>query len=667
MMNRAFAAAVIAAGCASVWLAIQAHSSHWTMEADESVHAIDGLRLYDDLHHGRAGAFLKDTYFSERWQPPVNDHLRWYPFVHSWVLAASFLIMGPSDFSARLPSVVFLFGSALLFYAIAWRIAPSHKPVSGLLAVLFLLTAPNIVSFFATGVTEAVVFFACYLALLAYLWFLEKPESSGRAMLTGAAVAAAILTKYDHGILLALAIGVFEIGRARFNLRTMPWPMLGAAAIILAAWFAHPDKIAALLDASRHPFMGNLRNALADDAVTWFVEYSSDPVIAMLMIFSIAGAYRYRHTRSIPAVWTFAVVSSLFLMTRGRFRHRYNIVEAPAFVLLVAALLPGWIAAAAQKLQTWSRALAAAIVLAGCAGTAAGIYWMRSPHSLFSAFARLFTWFYDLRPEHWGLKLVAGQYIAYFATLRPGFDSAAVSMLAVGAAVIVAGIAAGRKQATAPALAIALAVSFVPGAAVLYAHAGELIDWEIGGSPAVRRIPDLVEKVVEQQPGGRTEILLGGGWNNLVNNALRWYLLTGYGPRNFDDIHVWGSTIGTIVLPAAPRVEYWAEQLEHAPAASLPDIVVLIHPERDFLYKVDFDQDAEVYPRILAARDVYRLAEEQEIPELRCRVAVYRVNRASTAAAVDVDTTLPPPVPVSPDGWIQTEDPWRQFWNPLLK
>ena len=185
MKTRAFAIAAGLALVACVYLGIHIYSSRWVMTADEAVHAIDGLRLYDDLHHGHLADFVEHTYFSERWQPPVNNHLRWYPFVHSWMQAASFLVLGPSDFSARLPSVICLFGSCLLFYAIAWRLAPLHRSLSGLVAVLLLLAAPNIVSFFADGLIESSIFFMTYLALLAYIRFLEAPDSRGRAMARG--------------------------------------------------------------------------------------------------------------------------------------------------------------------------------------------------------------------------------------------------------------------------------------------------------------------------------------------------------------------------------------------------------------------------------------------------------------------------------------------------
>jgi 4-amino-4-deoxy-L-arabinose transferase-like glycosyltransferase len=661
-----FAIAVLLAGVVSIALGVHLHSSRWTMAADEALHSIDCLRLYDDVHQGLMVAFFRDTYFSERWHPPVNNHLRWYPFVHSWVVAASFLVLGPSDFSARLPSAVFLFGSCMLFYALAWRLAPRRQSLSGVIAVLLLLAAPNVVSFFANGLTEASVFFMCYLALLAYVWFLERPDSRARAVLAGMSVAAAILTKYDHGIVLALAMAISEAVRVRFHparlLRSGAAALLSTAALILGLWFAHPDKTRALLDAAAHPFMGGLYATVAANLTTWFLEYSSDPVVAVLMIVSLFAVYPYRGRSGIMALWLFAVVGVLLLMTKGRFRFRYNIVEAPACLLLVAVLLPEWISTAGQRMLKWGQGAALAMLALGAAGAAVGLRWMFGASDLFSGFARLFVSFYDLNSRHWGLKLDAGHYVEYFATLKGGFEHAEFAILLISAAILLLGLALLLKRGTTPALIAGLAITFIPGAALLYAQASRMADWEIGGAPALHQIAGFVGQHVPQ----RAEILLAGGWNNFANNSLRWYLLTEFGPRNFEDIHVWGATIGSIVLPAGPRVSYWAGQLETAPPSKLPEAIVLIQPTGQFRYHVDFDQDGVVYRQALAARDVYRLEAAEELPETGCRVEIYRLNPESHAAPVNRAATLPPPVPVGANGWVQTEDPWRRFWNPLL-
>ena len=661
--GKALAAAVALALAACIYLGILLHATRATMIVDESVHAIDGLRLYNDLHQGHIGDFFVHTYFSERWQPPANPHLRWYPFVHSWFQAAAFLALGPDDFTARLPSLFCLFGTCMLFFAISWRLAPERRAASGLIAVALLLAAPNIVTWMGMGLIESAVVFLCFLTLLAYLWFVERPDSRARAALTGAALALAVMTKYDHGILLGVALGICELVRAGFHplrlLRSRATLLFGTAAVLLGAWFASPEKVAALMDASEHKFFGRPINILANYAATWFLEYASDPAVAVLTVAAAFGAYRYRRNAGIRALWICGMFTALFLMARGRFYDRYNIVEAPVFLLLAAILLPRWMRVAGAKLEQIGRKGAGFTLAAGAAAAAAGVYWLARPQALPDACARLFVWLYEIAPRHAGLQLGAERYVRFFGSLTALFREAGVAWLAVAVAAAIVGAAMLARWNMAKALAAALLVAFLPGAIRLYRQAPRLIDEEISGAPPLRQIYDTVER----NTPARGDILLAGGWNEVSNNSLRWYLLTGYGAKNFDEIHVWGATIGSIMLPPQPRVTYWARQMALAPAAELPESLVILQPDEHFLYKVDLDQDAAVYRRVLQKRDIYRLAAAQDLPEAGCRVEIYRLNRASQPLAEPLDTTMPPAVAVGSGGKWDTEDAWRHYWN----
>ena len=181
-----------------------------TMDADEAVHAVEALRRYDDLARGELGRFLGDSYFPERWQPPVQDHLRWYPIVHSWSLLPSFALLGVDDFAARLPSIVWLAATCLVFHALAKRIAPRHGDLAGLLAVFLLLAAPNVITFAPQCLIETCSLFWAALSLFAYIRYVEDP-SARRAACAGAALAGALLTKYDHGLLQIACLGAVEL------------------------------------------------------------------------------------------------------------------------------------------------------------------------------------------------------------------------------------------------------------------------------------------------------------------------------------------------------------------------------------------------------------------------------------------------------------------------
>src|SRR5262245_23667781 len=214
-MRLALGLAGLLAAAACLDLGLVVHATRWTMDADEAVHAIEALRLHEHLERGELGAFLVDSYFPERWQPPVDPHLRWYPCLHAWLTLPSFALLGVSDFTARLPSVVLLFLTSLVFFALGARLARSLRAASGLTASLLVLAAPNLLTFSAQCLIGTAVLFACFLALLAYLWSLDRDHPPGRAVLAGLALAAAILTKYDHGGVLAASLGLCELLRVR--------------------------------------------------------------------------------------------------------------------------------------------------------------------------------------------------------------------------------------------------------------------------------------------------------------------------------------------------------------------------------------------------------------------------------------------------------------------
>src|SRR5262245_18180280 len=155
------------------------------MDADEAVHAVEALRLEDSLAHGDIGGFLREVWTPERWAPPVNPHVRWYPPVHALATVPFLALLGASDFSARLPSVFFLFGTALCFFALGRRLAPRTWALSGLLATLLLLASPYLLTFSAQSLTEPASLFFTFLALLLYLRSLEREHPPGRAALAG--------------------------------------------------------------------------------------------------------------------------------------------------------------------------------------------------------------------------------------------------------------------------------------------------------------------------------------------------------------------------------------------------------------------------------------------------------------------------------------------------
>jgi len=619
------------------WLAREVVESHWGMDADEAVHAVEALRRFERLEHGRIGQFLIDSYLPERWAPPVQDHVRWYAIVHSWSMLPAFALFGPSDVSARMVSVVYLFGSCWVLYALAKRLAPSRPDWAGFFAVGLLLTAPSVIKFTPQALTEACTLFWCLLALLAYVRFVERPDRRKGAVLAGTALATAILTKYDHGLLLIVCLGAAELVRFRGRVqRVVTTPSLWVfliPTVTLALWLAHPAKLQAFLDTLEHPAYGSWRVIAAEFAGNWVYETTSSFGALALIAATFAFAWTRLSDARLRGVWMYALLSALLLTLRARFHFRYNLIEVPAFFALAGALAPAAFDAAAS----WMTATAArkrhllglALGLAGALLLTFAWLAVEQPQRIGALLRGVLSAILGDTPGRFGLSRTAAEYAQELqASLAGATKLCGVSALTSGAALL--GLGAWCAFASARTTrelhhrvltAVAL-LAILPGAAAFWARAQGAVRWEWEATP---KLQELIAKVADQVPVPG-KVLLGGGWDQLANNTLRWYLLTrDLTPRPaFDDVQVVGDMIGSLVLPEAPRIEWWARTLREAPVELLPECVVLLDWREDFLYHEEIGPEVPLYRAILEQRPAYELAERAPFDELGLDLEVWR-------------------------------------------
>ncbi|MBW2282713.1 MAG: glycosyltransferase family 39 protein, partial [Deltaproteobacteria bacterium] len=675
---------LLLAALACAYLGRIVYTTTWTMDADEAVHSIEGLRLYDHLARGEIGAFVRDTYFPERWAPPVHDHLRWYPFVHAWCLVPFFAALGPEDFAARLPSVLLLFGTAVIFFDLGRRL--SRRPAaSGFLAVVLLLGAPNLLTFSAQSLIATASLFTCYLALLLYVRSLAADHAPKPALLAGLALGLAMLTKYDHGGILAISLGLSELARARYSLprffRSGAPLLFGAALLPVVIWFAHPAKLQILSDSAGHPFYGTPRLILFDFVMTWFAEYGASLAVGGLALLSFAGLIRRRSEPAIRILLIWGTLSMLFYASRGRFHFRYHLVEAPIFLLAAAVVVPGWIEWVARfvaSANTRRRHLlaGAAWLLSACV-IFVGLRIALRPVVLFDSMRAPFEFFHGLRVDRWGMRLEPGAYVDYFAQHYGGFASylggslaalaAGVFLLASGSLYVALGF--GTVRSTRALCAAALALAILPGIGRLYQRLPDMVDWELECHPELGE----VYAFVRANGGAEGTTLLGGGWDQLTNNSLRWYLITGSEPLPaFGDVHVVGDMIGSLVFPPEERIAYWTEQLATAATADLPDRIVLVEPEEGFLYRTRIGPEVELYRTVLAARGSHVSVATRSFPALGCRVEVLRVvpdsepvaaprERMQALGVLGDSVAESSRTFVNDDGWVLKDESLRHF------
>lgn len=640
----------------------------WVMDADEAVHAVEALRLHDDLRAGDPGAFLVHSYFPERWAPPVNDHLRWYPVVHAWLVQPFFALLGPSDLSARLPSVFFLFGTACVFFELARRLADRHGPLSGFLAAAFVLVSPNLLTFSAQSLIAAASVFLTWAALLAWLVSFEAGHPRGRALVAGVLLGTSILTKYDHGGFLALVLGLAELWRCRGSLRAFFASGAGhvflPAFLMVVAWFAHPDKLAALGDSVRHPFYGSPRTILFDFVATWFVEYAPGLGLGLLSIGAFLAAARRRGRPALRIVWIWALAALLFYASRGRYHFRYNIVEAPAFPLFAALALPGLVEGWLQG-RAWPRRAGGQALLWGASALAlvlGAVAWA-APGACFEALRGPARWLVSLDPGHLGLEYPADHYVDHFAHEYgrvAGWLGGSLAALGLALFVLSIGRLAHGTRIPGGYVAVALVAGLGFDALRTWTVLGERVEWELEGHPELREVHRFLRSEVALDE----ELLLAGGWDQLPNNAVRWYLLT-LGPERprFDRQVVVGDMIGSLVFPAEPRVGYEAERLATGTTETLPEVIVFAIAGPAFRYRTKLGNEGAIYRRVLEARPTHARAATRSFPALDLTVEVWRRVDAPPPplAALPADLPAYERTEAGPGGWLFKDESLRHF------
>lgn len=163
---------------------------------------------------------------------PLMPQLDGLPYLEKppmlyWLIMLSYKIFGIGKFAARLPSAL----AALATLSIVWRFAKNRSLVPAWPAlILFSSIGFYIMSQLAMFDMTFTLFHT--ITLLAFFSYLEKPERSGRLMLSAVASALAVLTKGLMGLALPGLIVLFFLLIER---RTLPWrPFMKAWLVFFA-------------------------------------------------------------------------------------------------------------------------------------------------------------------------------------------------------------------------------------------------------------------------------------------------------------------------------------------------------------------------------------------------------------------------------------------------
>jgi 4-amino-4-deoxy-L-arabinose transferase-like glycosyltransferase len=191
----------------------------------------------------REGLVIQEIVRDQQWILPLrNGELPSKPPLFHWMAAVPAFLIGPSDFTVRLPSALAAAIMAITTYMMGRAMG---GPATGWLALGALL---GIYEFWDTGTQARVdmVFSACVVISLAgfFLWYRDGSKAARAACHIGAAFA--VLAKGPAGLALpAIVILAFLVieGRLKLLRQFWSWPLTAVILLVDVGWYASAYSI----------------------------------------------------------------------------------------------------------------------------------------------------------------------------------------------------------------------------------------------------------------------------------------------------------------------------------------------------------------------------------------------------------------------------------------
>lgn len=314
---------------------------------EEAQHAVYSLWLFKDLRGFDLGAFGYDTQRQMYW-----------PFLHSWVQSAFFLLFGPSIISARSLSLLLYAITLILIYAVATRFCDRHGRKVGMLSVVLALTSPMMIRYATENTLEglgALVFMLSFY----YYTICEERKLFYEYLILGFLIGLSIYTNYLYAYLMIPAFMVvtgIKLGplvvegvhlQKEGEKTAIPflwWAykkliILAVLMTFIAAWFltaSFSRKIMLFLQAifrySGGEEVYGLWNGLLYYPRIIIENYAFSPWLGLLIVIAIFKPFvatNYRQLKKIyTLIWTILVLVALTVPTK-----------APQFIYIVAPFL----------------------------------------------------------------------------------------------------------------------------------------------------------------------------------------------------------------------------------------------------------------------------------------------------------------------------------------
>jgi len=264
------------------------------------------------------------------------------PIVYFAAEAAAMEILGPTEFAARLPAVLFTLATAFVVWWFAKRVWGDEE--SALVAAIAFLSMPLVLAFARTVIFDSALTFFMVVAIVAF--YLEKPT------LAWAAIGFGVITKGPVAIAVPLLIAIPFIVREKKKLRSLfSWWGLVAFVAIIAPWVWAVSQV--VPDFLHYVLVTETAQRLATKALKrtgppwYFIPYVIGGALPWVIVL-LANAKAIG--RKLPAATFYAVIWVLiplvfFSISQSK-RPQYILPVMPAIALLLARAVKGFRAAA---------------------------------------------------------------------------------------------------------------------------------------------------------------------------------------------------------------------------------------------------------------------------------------------------------------------------------
>ena len=297
---------------------------------DAAHHSLLGLMVYADIIHHRWISFVFDTYRQVYW-----------PFLHSWFLAASMIVFGPTLVAARAVSLMAYAASAILIGLLGYRLTPERSILRAAVAVFLWLTAGGFVNEFAVEALVESLAIAMTLASLLALEFAFERKSGRRFAWAGLWAMAAYFTKTDYGILVIAASLVVMAAAAWTqhlpgtfrNIRLYLTPIV----LLSFLWFAYLPKIPATISALTNFPYGPPRWSIPGVLYHFreLMRWSDSPWVFVALAVCFVWSWRFASSPLIRVILTYVSIA-LILHTISQTKDPKHIVKLLPLLFLLA-------------------------------------------------------------------------------------------------------------------------------------------------------------------------------------------------------------------------------------------------------------------------------------------------------------------------------------------